>query len=207
MYSRQTHDVFFNRGVASSQAYADRFGNERPDKLPAARRTEALQWLSRELDEALLAFIAQAGRQDALLCCFYEFHYLPVVKALKGAIDRGVDVRIIVDAKENAYTDKEGHPHESFPREENLRTIPSAEILNERVILREANPSDIQHNKFMVLLKGKEKKPAEVWTGSTNISMSGIHGQTNVGHWVRSADWPRSSTNIGSCWRTIPARN
>ena len=37
----------------------------------------------------------------------------------------------------------------------------------------------------MVLLKGAARTPAEVWTGSTNISMGGIHGQTNVGHWVR----------------------
>jgi len=29
--------------------------------------------------------------------------------------------------------------------------------------------------------------PSEVWTGSTNISDGGIHGQTNVGHWVRDA--------------------
>jgi phosphatidylserine/phosphatidylglycerophosphate/cardiolipin synthase-like enzyme len=27
-----------------------------------------------------------------------------------------------------------------------------------------------------------------VWTGSTNISDGGIHGQTNVGHWVRDKD-------------------
>jgi phosphatidylserine/phosphatidylglycerophosphate/cardiolipin synthase-like enzyme len=56
----------------------------------------------------------------------------------------------------------------------------------ERVILREAKPNDIQHNKFMVLLKGAQQRPTEVWTGSTNISMGGIHGQTNVGHWVRN---------------------
>ena len=29
--------------------------------------------------------------------------------------------------------------------------------------------------------------PQEVWTGSTNLSEGGIHGQTNVGHWVRDA--------------------
>ena len=27
-----------------------------------------------------------------------------------------------------------------------------------------------------------------MWTGSTNISEGGIHGQTNVGHWVRNKD-------------------
>ena len=56
------------------------------------------------------------------------------------------------------------------------------------VILREARNNAIQHNKFMVLLKGQQEKPAEVWTGSTNISEGGIHGQTNVGHWVRDAE-------------------
>ena len=40
----------------------------------------------------------------------------------------------------------------------------------------------------MVLLKGKTRVPSEVWTGSTNISEGGIHGQTNVGHWVRNKD-------------------
>ena len=36
LFSDLEHDVFFNRGVASSQAYARKFGNRRPDdpKLP-----------------------------------------------------------------------------------------------------------------------------------------------------------------------------
>jgi phosphatidylserine/phosphatidylglycerophosphate/cardiolipin synthase-like enzyme len=38
----------------------------------------------------------------------------------------------------------------------------------------------------MIRLKGKDRRPAEVWTGSTNISLGGIHGQTNVGHWIRN---------------------
>jgi len=37
----------------------------------------------------------------------------------------------------------------------------------------------------MVLLTGKKQIPSEVWTGSTNLSDGGVHGQTNVGHWVR----------------------
>lgn len=53
------------------------------------------------------------------------------------------------------------------------------------VIKREAGANVIQHNKFMVRID-KQKGPIEVWTGSTNISMGGIHGQTNVGHWVRN---------------------
>jgi phosphatidylserine/phosphatidylglycerophosphate/cardiolipin synthase-like enzyme len=188
LFSKLEHDVFFNRGVASSQAYARRFKNKAPDKLKPADRKEAEEWLSRSLDEAILKFIANAKKGDALHCCFYEFRYLPVATALKQALDRGVDVQIIVDAKVNGYTDKKGVVHESFPREANLKTVQESLLPGANVILREAKPNDIQHNKFMVLLKGKARVPSEVWTGSTNISDGGIFGQTNVGHWVRNAD-------------------
>jgi len=51
---------------------------------------------------------------------------------------------------------------------------------------REAKTNDIQHNKFIVYIKSTDQIASEVWTGSTNLSMGGIHGQTNVGHWVRN---------------------
>ena len=53
LYSKGTHDIFFNRGVASSQAYAREFKNMKPSDLPEAKRKRALQWLSRDLDEAM----------------------------------------------------------------------------------------------------------------------------------------------------------
>lgn len=181
-----THQVFFNRGVASSQAYARRFGNLKPDDQPTpAKRQEAYDWLSRELDDAILKFISAAQNEDTLLCCFYEFHYRPVVQALKDAIDKGVNVQVIVDAKKNEYTDKDGVFHKSFPREDNIDMIGLVGLPGNSVIYREARISAIAHNKFMVLLKGPAQTPAEVWTGSTNISLGGIFGQTNVGHWVR----------------------
>lgn len=187
LFSTLEHDVYFNRGAAGSQAYTRRFGNKRLKDLSDEKRTEALAWLSRDLDEAILAFINQAAPGDALRCCFYEFRYRPVADALKAAVDRGVDVKVIVDAKVNAFTDKKGVFHESFPREENIRMLEAAGITDQQYILREARPNAIQHNKFMVLLKGKKRKPKEMWTGSTNISEGGIHGQTNVGHWVRNS--------------------
>jgi phosphatidylserine/phosphatidylglycerophosphate/cardiolipin synthase-like enzyme len=186
LFSALEHDVFFNRGVASSQAYANRFDNLPPDKLQEPKRTQALEWLSRELDEAILAFIARAKAGDGLLGCFYEFRYPPVADALKQAITRGVDVRLIVDAKVNETVDKQGKKRKSFPRLDNIATLSDAGIPDARVVFREARPNDIAHNKFMVLLKGSSRQPTEVWTGSTNLSMGGIHGQTNVGHWVRN---------------------
>ena len=188
LFSTLEHDIFFNRGVASSQAYSRRFENKKPDQLPLAKQKEAREWLSRSLDEALLKFISNAKKNDTLLCCFYEFRYLPVATAIKEAIDRGVKVQLIIDGKVNEKKDKNGKTQESFPREENLRTLDEANIPKANVIMREAKPNDIQHNKFMVLLKGARGAPTEAWTGSTNISEGGIHGQTNVGHWVRDPD-------------------
>jgi hypothetical protein len=52
------HDVYFNRGVIGSQAYARRFGNRTPEAdNPGA---EEMVWLSRGLFEALIAFIGLA---------------------------------------------------------------------------------------------------------------------------------------------------
>ena len=47
--------VFFNRGAAASEAYVRKFGQNDPAKIP-----EALTWLSRGLEEAILAFLAKA---------------------------------------------------------------------------------------------------------------------------------------------------
>lgn len=173
-----SHDVFFNRGVASSQAYRRRFGNLRPDKMTPDKGEEARKWLTRDLKTAILQFIASAKKGDKLRGCFYEFRYEPVAQALKDAIDRGVDVHLIIDGKVNA---------QSFPREENLKMLKKVRIPKKHYTLRQAKPNSIQHNKFIVLLR-RGKGQAEVWTGSTNISEGGFTGQTNVGHWVRDND-------------------
>jgi phosphatidylserine/phosphatidylglycerophosphate/cardiolipin synthase-like enzyme len=192
LYSDTAHDVFFNRGVASSQAYRRKFFNLPPDKMTSPDMyLRALNWLSRHLDDALINFIKQAQPGDTLLGCFYEFHYQPVVQAFKDAQDRGVKVQIIIDAKVNESTDKKGKFHESFPREKNLMTLKKAGFSlkkSDKIIFqRVAKTNDIQHNKFIVYInKAAGNAPVAVWTGSTNISMGGIHGQTNVGHWVRN---------------------
>lgn len=205
LFSDDEHGIYFNRGVASSQAYKREFGNQKPDEMAPAKQKKALDWLIRDLDDAILKFIASAGAADSLHCCFYEFHYAPVLDALEAARQKGVDLQIIIDAKVNEFTDKDGF-HESFPREENLRAISDAGLPASVITRRDRNPSDIQHNKFMVLLKGAAKKPLEVWTGSTNVSLGGFSGQTNVGHWVKDAAtakayeayWQLLATNPGS---------
>jgi phosphatidylserine/phosphatidylglycerophosphate/cardiolipin synthase-like enzyme len=192
-----THDVYFNRGVTGSQSYAIRFNNLAPDRQPTSKeREKAYAWLSRHLDEAILQFIESAGEGDAIRGCFYEFTFAKVLDALKRATDRGVDVKLVVDQKVNEHTVKptaknrlkKPHLVESNPRVKNLAAIEKAGLPASAIIAREARKDDIQHNKFMVLLKGRRRRPVEVWTGSTNLTDGGIYGQANVGHHVRDAN-------------------
>ena len=207
LYTADDHDVFFNRGVASSQAYERKFGNLKPNELtPKAKELEAIQWLARDLDDAILKFIASAGKQDTLLCCFYEFHYPPIVKALAAARTNVRQLKIIIDAKKNGKKGRDGKVGAAFPRAANLRAIKDAGIPASCIIERDANASAIQHNKFMVVLRGAAQKPTDVWTGSTNISAGGVTGHTNVGHWVHDgatakafhAYWKLLAANPGS---------
>jgi hypothetical protein len=170
--TEKLHDVFFNAGVASSQAYARKFQNAKPDGNEAA-----LLWLSRGLDDAIVRFVDDAKAGDALRCAFYEFHYAKVLDALKRAIDRGVDVKCVVDFKNNASGD---------PRKANEKAILEAKLPDTSIVKRQARKNVFAHNKFMVLLRGGTTA-AEVWTGSTNLTTSAIHGQTNVGHRIRNA--------------------
>ncbi len=185
-WKENDHSVFFNRGVASSQAYAVKFGNKKPSEV---KGHAAYKWLSRGLEEAIYKFIADAKKGDELTGCFYEFHYKDVLLALKEAARNGVKVNIIYDAKENQpKVPKTEAEKFGFPRKVNMDCIEEAGLegyKNVYLLGRTLNKSYICHNKFLVLVR--KGKPAKVWTGSTNISEGGIFGQTNVGHAVSDA--------------------
>jgi phosphatidylserine/phosphatidylglycerophosphate/cardiolipin synthase-like enzyme len=161
------HDVYFNRGVIGSQAYAREFGNREPDAENP--RSKEMRWLSRGLFEALIDFIGQAGDGMKLRAVFYEFRYQPVANAFVKAIEAGADVKIVYDA-------------ESSYKTENQATIQAAGLDEHDAVIPRTVSEGIRHNKFIVLLKGD--KPVAVWTGSTNISAGGIFGHSNVGHIV-----------------------
>ncbi len=169
-----THGVYFNRGVAASQAYQQEFGQP-PDELPDDQRKAALAWLSRGLDEAILAFIAQASSDRfAIRAAFYEFTQPDVLAACAEAGARGADIDIVY----HAAADGTGAGNE--------KAIDAAGL--DRGLLRKRTNAKIAHNKFMVLCSRSdagELTPVSVWTGSTNISEGGIFGHSNVGHVVR----------------------
>lgn len=162
------HDVYFNRGVIGSQAFARRFENAEPDA--ANPYSEEMVWLSRGLFEALLRFIGLAEDEHfALRAAFYEFHYQPVANAFAKAVEAGADVKIVYDA-------------ESTYKAGNNTTIRDAGLDQMKAVIPRTVSEGIRHNKFIVLLQ--DGYPIAVWTGSTNISAGGIFGHSNVGHIV-----------------------
>jgi hypothetical protein len=169
-----THGVYFNRGVAASQAYANKFGR-RPDHLPSEKRAEAYEWLSRGLAEAIIEFIGQAkSGTHALRAAVYEFTEPDVLQAFKKAHDAGADVQVVYHAK----NDKEGDLNRAAISDE---AVPAS-------ILIERTNAKIAHNKFIIFCRRKANgslTPQSVWTGSTNLSQGGIYGHSNVGHAVR----------------------
>jgi len=162
------HDVYFNRGVIGSQAFARRFENADPKN--ASPKSEEMVWLSRGLFEALQAFIGLAiDERFSLRAALYEFHYQAVANAFAKAIEAGADVQIVYDGASTYKHDSE-------------RTIANAGLDQLGAVKARTVSEGLRHNKFIVLLKND--KPVAVWTGSTNISEGGIFGHSNVGHIV-----------------------
>ena len=164
--------VVFNRGAAASEAYVRRYGDNDPSKIP-----DALNWLSRGLEEALIAFMAQAEDTGyALHGAVYEFQKPTLLKALAQAKGRGAEVQIVYHARVKGAKDKTKAKNEAAIAAAGL-TFP--------LYPRTQNASAIMHDKFLVLLKKDAAgllQPQAVWTGSTNWTEGAIYGQLNVGH-------------------------
>jgi hypothetical protein len=150
----QGHGVFFNRGTIASHAFETTFNN----KPLTDEMTENVSddgklldpetaWLSRGLAEACLKYINDTKRGEGLRVCAYEFTYLPVLRALKRAIDRGVDVQIVYHD-----TKKDDDP--------NRAAIAKARLPKSATHVR--TRTKIPHNKFIVKLAGGA--PVQVWT-------------------------------------------
>jgi phosphatidylserine/phosphatidylglycerophosphate/cardiolipin synthase-like enzyme len=205
-----THSVYFNRGVIGSQAYSREFHSTPPNKLKGDEQKRAYAWLSRGLEEAMLAFIGKAsGTRYGLRAAVYEFSYEPAVAAFGAALKKCKDVKIVYDARRPSGTSKKAK--QANARVDAVERLLKKYGLEDSAIPRTQNPAYIAHNKFIVLLDND--KPVAVWTGSTNFTESGIFGQSNVGHAVYNKDvakaylayWERLSKDPAS--KDIKAEN
>lgn len=181
------HGIYFNRGIAASQAYARKFGAT-PANLPPDKRAEALTWLSRGLMEGFLRFIVQADSDRfALRAAVYQFTQAEVLRALRQAHLAGADVRIVYhgDGSEGAR---------------NAAAVEAALI---KSLSKPRANAVIAHNKFVVLCEKDAQgdlAPLSVWTGSTNVSEGGVYGHSNVGHVVRD---PSVAARYLSFWEQL----
>jgi PLD-like domain len=165
------HSVFFNYGVTGSQAYSQRFENKHVDDLSPVKKKQALLMLGRELwKDGLMQFISQAKDNTFTLAgAFYELQYKEFLLALKQAAQNGATLQMIYSAKAGQKLNNEN-------------AIAAAGIGS---FCQMRTKVSQPHNKFMVLCK--DGIPVEVWTGSTNITLQGIFGQSNTGHWIKDA--------------------
>jgi phosphatidylserine/phosphatidylglycerophosphate/cardiolipin synthase-like enzyme len=179
--------VFFNRGAAASHAFDVRFPKIKTESQLLAdtpQATEAKDWLSRGLEEAILAFLGKATNDKfAIHAAIYEFQKPRLLQGLLEARQRGVDVQVVYHHRCKGDKDTTA--------EKNDEAIKAAQLPADMVTPRKANPQDaIMHNKFIVLLKRQRDKmvPFAVWTGSVNWTDGAIYGQLNVGHAVYQPD-------------------
>jgi phosphatidylserine/phosphatidylglycerophosphate/cardiolipin synthase-like enzyme len=180
--------VFFNRGAAASEAFLREFPNVTSEELllgESAPAKAARVWLSRGLEEALLAYLAKATDASFVLhAAIYEFQKPSLLAGLRAALEeRGVDVQVVYHHRQKSRGGKPDPKDKTAG--ENDGAIKAAG-LTAICTPRQADPQGaIMHDKFVVLLKKNgegELEPQAVWTGSTNWTDGGIYGQLNVGH-------------------------
>ncbi len=160
--------IYVNRGVTAAMAYLSRFRDLHPSDVGE----QAYGWLSRGLKESLLGFIGQAQPGEALHVAIYEFFDHQVAQAFKDAIDKGVDVHIVHDAKPGKKSTAESE-----------QVIQHFGLQNHRT---KRDTVNISHNKVVIHLVGGT--PKQVWTGSANFSENAFYFQTNTALIVRDAE-------------------
>lgn len=171
------HGVWFNRGVAGSQAYVKHFGQYTPP-VGAGESHPAFAWLSRGLGEAFVRFVGRAsGAGWGLRGAFYEFTWKTGLDALAAAAAAGADVSLVVHGRDKDSVGGEDRDRTAAENAEAVTASGLDGVVTWRVA---ANKSALQHNKFLVLTH--QDQPIAVWTGSTNLTQGGIFGHLNVGH-------------------------
>ncbi len=173
------HGIWFNRGVAGSQAFVKRFGQYTPP-VDAGEDHPAFAWLSRGLGEAFLRFVGRATDEHwGLHGAFYELTWQTGLQAFAAATARGADVALVVHGRDR---DPAGGGDDDQTAADNRAAVTAAG-LDQVVTWRTApNKGSLQHNKFLVLTH--DGAPMAVWTGSTNITQGAVFGHLNVGHSV-----------------------
>lgn len=169
-------NVGFTRGFASSQAYADRFNNEKKILPPPAAAASAnlkqdmkpfkkhYDWLGFEVRRLIIDVLEQVENDDDLTldALMYESKEPDILARLEKLGDR---VRAIVD------------DHGEQGEDDSCESISAERLEQAGAQVKRMHFSRQQHNK--VLLVRRNGKPIRVLAGSTNFSLRGLYIQAN----------------------------
>ncbi len=162
------HQVYFNRAVMASQAYARNFGLVDPTSNP-----RILQWLARGLDEAILEFIGRAEKDKSLRLDVAAYHldHPDIISALAKV---GLRARVCLCWKKDD------------DKKRNRKASTQLKTAKVKVYHREEVPA-ISHNKY-IILKNASGAAQAVLMGSTNFTVGGVSMQNNVSHIIENPD-------------------
>ncbi len=167
-------DVGFTRNFASSQAYADKYGNN--EKIIPADATTGLdfkkvpgdvyQWLGFEAYQLIFDFLNEVVSDKTLeLDLFaYDLNEPDIVRLLEKL---GPRLRAIID-------DSGDHKPEASAESQAARRLASSAGASR---VQRMHFSGLQHNK--VLIAKRNGEPLKVLFGSTNFSFRGMYIQAN----------------------------
>jgi len=176
-------DVGFTRNFASSQAYAETFGNN-PNVIPAnpddglqfdpKPYDKQYQWLGFEARALMLGFLDEfINDASVTIDAFaYDFNEPEILQRLE---QYGPRLRAIIDDSSKKKNGKvTGHGASDSPESQCAKRLTaSAGAAN----VKRTHFSSLQHNKlFIAKRKGA---PFKVLTGSTNFSFRGLYIQAN----------------------------
>jgi len=176
-------EVGFTRNFASSQAYADKFGNN-PAVIPADPAQglafqklpgDVYSWLGFEAYEMIFAILDEAANDPQLsIDVFaYDFNEPDILARLEACGNR---VRAIID-NSASHGDPESAESKAAAR---LSASAGADAV------RRMHFKSLQHNKVLVVRRSGQ--PLKVLFGSTNFSFRGIYIQANNALVFHSAD-------------------
>ena len=172
-------DIGFARNFASSQAYAEKFGNN-PDVIPANANDglnpkkfkkvpgDVYEWLGFEAYDLIFGFLKEVAEDSSIeLDLFaYDFNEPDILAALE-TIARQKRLRAIID-------DSGSHKPASSAESQAAKKLAA---LAGKANVHRMHFKNLQHNK--VLIAKRDGKAFKVLLGSTNFSFRGLYIQAN----------------------------
>lgn len=180
-------EAFFNRGIIPAQWLAGQADTSAQFKKMLGEdiknpKSKNRLFLAGPLRTEMLARLEQVRRDGVeIFAALYELNDPELIAALKS-IGRNCHLILGSGAYRSAKGDKPAVPDENADVRKDLKKHSKIEVID-----RIVKSPHFAHNKFVVFC-GKDGKPASLWTGSTNWTVTGLCTQVNNGILIESAE-------------------